>query len=136
MWGNSSLTVGVTFLRNTVSVEIKALWKFGGLRDSYHRQRLLKSLNTRIHKTCSKIHFGDLGVDGREIMRLILYKEGGAINGLQAGQQRIGCSRRKDFPLLCMVQTDYAAYPALHPVGTLGCEIDHLAASGAEFRNI
>jgi hypothetical protein len=89
MCGNSLPTVGVTFLKNTVSVKIKALWKVGGSRDSCHRKRLLKILNTRIHKTCSKIHFGDLGVDGRENMRLILYKEGGAINGLQAGQEGI-----------------------------------------------
>jgi len=59
-------------------------------------------------------------VDGREIMRLILHKEGGAINGLQAGQQGIGCSRKRHFPLLHMVQSDSAAYPALHPVGTSG----------------
>jgi len=68
MCGKSLPTVGVTFFKNTVSVEIKALWKFGGYGDSYHSKCLLKSLNTRIHKTRSKIHFGDLGVDGREIM--------------------------------------------------------------------
>jgi len=53
-------------------------------------------------------------------MRLILHKEGGAINELQAGQQGIECSRKRDLPLLCTDQPDCAAYPALHPVGTSG----------------
>ena len=73
---------------------------------SYHSNCLLESLNTRMHKTRSKNHFGDLGVDGREVMRLILHKEEGAINGLKAGHQGIGCSRRRDFPLLHTVQSD------------------------------